>query len=70
MADSKSSRKEVPYGPENPYPLSQLKTELVWQGKYDQYGHRCEVDIAGRDMPLQKIETIDELRARQHPEAQ
>src|SRR3989304_1508274 len=52
------------YGPGNPHPLSQLKTELVWEGKYDEYGNRREVDIAGCAMPLQKIETIDEPRSR------
>lgn len=52
------------YGPHNPHPLSQLKTELVWEGKYDEYGNRREVDIAGAALPLQKIETIDEPRSR------
>lgn len=52
------------FGPENPHPLSQLKTELVWEGKYDEYGNRREVDVAGCAMPLQKIETIDEPRSR------
>ena len=27
--------------------LAQFKTELVWHGKYDEYGRRREVDIAG-----------------------
>lgn len=54
----------VPYGPLNPHPLSTLRTELVWEGKYDEYGNRRLVDIAGHAMPLQKIETIDEPRAR------
>lgn len=52
------------YGPDNPHPLSQLKTQLVWEGKYDEYGRRREVDIAGAALPLQKIETIDEPRSR------
>ena len=26
------------YGPHNPHPLSQMRTELVWEGKYDEYG--------------------------------
>jgi hypothetical protein len=52
------------YGPNNPHPLSTLKTELVWEGKYDDWGNRREVDLAGSAMPLQKIETIDEPRAR------
>jgi len=57
-------------GPHNPHPLSTLRTELVWEGKYDEYGNRREVDIAGCAMPfalafrlrLQKIESIDEPR--------
>src|ERR1700680_3178480 len=52
------------YGPDNPHPLSQLKTQLVWEGKYDEYGRRREVDFAGAALPLQKIETIDEPRSR------
>ena len=50
------------FGPDNPHPLSTLSTELVWEGKYDEYGNRREVDIAGCAMPMQKIETIDEPR--------
>jgi len=46
----------VRWGPDNPHPLSQ-KTELVWDGKYDEYGARRQVDIAGNAM--QKIETVD-----------
>jgi adenine-specific DNA-methyltransferase len=53
-----------PYAPDNPSPLATLKTELVWEGKYDEYGRRREVDIAGAALPLQKIETIDEPRSR------
>lgn len=52
------------YGPDNPHPLSKLKTELVWEGKYDEFGNRRDVDIAGASMPLQKIETVDEPRSR------
>ena len=48
------------YGPGNPHLLSQMRTELVWEGKYDEYGRRREVDVAGSAMPLQKIETVDE----------
>ena len=32
----------IPYGPNNPHPLSQLTTELVWEGKYDEYGNQSE----------------------------
>ena len=52
------------YGPDNPHPLSQLSTELVWEGKYDEYGNRREVDVAGLSFPMQKIETIDEPQSR------
>jgi len=55
---------KIRYGLDNPHPLSQLKTELVWEGKYDEYGNRRTVDIAGCAMPLQKIETIDEPASR------
>jgi adenine-specific DNA-methyltransferase len=36
----------------------------VWEGKYDEFGNRREVDAAGLAMPLQRIETVDEPRAR------
>ena len=52
------------FGPGNPHPLSTLKTELVWEGKYDEYGNRRETDAASLAMPLQRIETVDEPRAR------
>ncbi len=55
------------YGHDNPHPLSTKKTELVWEGKYDEYGNRREVDIAGCAMPMQKIETIDEPASRLKP---
>src|SRR4051795_5442758 len=55
---------QAPHGPSNPHPLSTLRTELVWEGKYDEYGNRRGVDVAGLAMPLQRIETIDEPRAR------
>ena len=55
--------KSIHDGPDNPHPLCQLKTELVWEGKYDEYGNRREVEVAGADLPLQKIESIDEPRS-------
>ena len=54
----------VRYGPNNPHPSSLRRTELVWEGKYDEYGNRREIDFASIGMPLQKIETVDEPRAR------
>lgn len=52
------------YGPDNPHPLSQVRTELVWEGKYDVFGNRRSVETGGLSMPLQRIETIDEPRSR------
>jgi len=37
------------HGPQNPHPLSTIKTELAGEGKYDEYGNRREVDIFGND---------------------
>ena len=54
----------APYGPANPHPFSRLRTELIWEGKYDEFGNRREVPLVGESMPLQKIETIDEPRSR------
>ncbi len=61
---SNGSKGAPAYGPGNPHPLSVLRTELVWEGKYDEYGNRREVDAAGLAMPLQRIETVDEPRSR------
>ena len=75
MADKKGNMRETtelsdggssstrPWGPNNPHPLSKIKTELVWEGKYDEFGNRREIDIAGCAMPLQKVEMIDEPRS-------
>jgi len=55
---------KIRWGLDNPHPFSEMKTELIWEGKYDEYGNRRTVDIAGCAMPLQKIETIDEPASR------
>jgi DNA modification methylase len=52
------------WGPDNPHPLSRSKTELVWEGKYDEYGNRRPVKLPTSPLPLQRIETIDEPRDR------
>ena len=49
----------VRWGPDNPHPLFGRKTELVWDGKYAEYGLRRPVDVAGSAMPMQKIETVN-----------
>lgn len=59
-----SERNKVKYGPGNPHPLSQMRTELVWEGKYDEFGNRREMDVGSLNLPLQLIETIDEPRSR------
>lgn len=55
---------QTQYGPDNPHPFSTMRTELIWEGKYDEYGQRRQVDLAGAALPLQKIETVDEPRSR------
>ena len=61
---SQGNGRERPYGPHDPHPLSRLNAEFVWDGKYDEYGNRRELDLVGWSQPLQRIETIDEPRAR------
>lgn len=53
------------WGPENPHPLSRMQTELVWEGKYDEYGNRRPIKLPTSTLPLQRIETIDEPRDRE-----
>lgn len=52
-----------PWSPDNPHPLSTLHTQIVWEGKYDEYGNRRVVDVAGQAMPMQRIETVDQPRS-------
>jgi len=62
-----NQKQDVPsfnWGPTNPHPLSKMHTELVWEGKYDEFGRRREVDVATLSMPMQRIETVDEPRQR------
>lgn len=54
------------WGPDNPHPLSRVKTELIWVGKYDEYGNRRPLKLPTSPFPLQRIETIDEPRDRCH----
>src|SRR5258706_3203729 len=58
------SNNTPPYGPDNPHPLSRMKTELVWEGKYDEYGNRRPVRLPASPLPLQRIEAIDEPHDR------
>lgn len=63
MKDTSLSDNKPKYGPGSPHPLSQMKTELIWEGKYDEFGNRREIDVAGWAMPMQKIETVDQPRS-------
>ncbi|HLJ57338.1 MAG TPA: DNA methyltransferase, partial [Chthonomonadaceae bacterium] len=53
-----------PWGPDNPHPLSTRKTELIWEGKYDEYGNRRPVSLPSFPLVMQRIETIDAPRDR------
>jgi adenine-specific DNA-methyltransferase len=53
------------WSPGNAHPLSHMKTELVWEGKYDEYGNRRPVSLPTSPLPLQRIETIDEPHDRE-----
>ncbi|MGB8951957.1 MAG: hypothetical protein WCC06_04740 [Candidatus Aminicenantales bacterium] len=61
---AKNEKNPDHWGPENPHPLSRMKTELVWEGKYDEHGNRRPVKLPVSPLPLQRIETIDEPRDR------
>ncbi len=44
------------YGLDNPHPLSQMKTGLIWAGKYDVAGRKV---APGRvKLPFQTVETV------------
>jgi len=67
---SKQNNQPNLWGPSDPHPLSRMKTELVWEGKYDEYGNRRPVKLPISRLPLQRIETIDEPRDRSHAQQQ
>src|SRR5580765_6251474 len=60
------------WGPANPHPLSKMRSEFVWEGKYDEFGHRRDLDIVACAMPMRRIEAVDgpqpEAAARSNPE--
>jgi hypothetical protein len=60
----KASNSPAAWDAENPHPLSRMKTELVWEGKYDEYGNRRPIKLPASPLPLQRIETIDEPHDR------
>ena len=42
---------KIRWGLDNPHPFSKMKTELIWEWKYDEYDKRRAVDIAACAMP-------------------
>ena len=36
---------KIRWGLDNPHPFLQMKTELIWEGKHDEYGNRRMMDI-------------------------
>src|SRR5262245_19168034 len=64
LQTNQSGETMATYGPHNPHPLSTMKSELVWEGKYDEVGNRRDVSVAGLHLPLERIETLDERQSR------
>jgi len=36
----------IRWGLDNPHPFSQMKTELIWEGKYDEYSNLRTVNVS------------------------
>lgn len=51
------------YNERNPHPFSTRKTELIWDGKYDERGNRRTLNITAATLPLQLIESVDQPRS-------
>ena len=51
------------YDADNPHPFSNCKTQLIWDGKYDERGQLRPVDITDTHLPLQHIESVDQPRS-------
>lgn len=48
----KHSDNIVAWKPDNSHLLSRMKTELVWEGKYDEYGNWRPVKLPATPFPL------------------
>ena len=46
----------IRWGLDNPHPFSQMKTELIWERKYDEYGSR------GNGVAVEPILVVPERR--------
>ena len=51
------------YSSDNPHPLFTCKTELIWDGKYDEHGNKRPVEVTAATLPLQHIEQVDQPRS-------
>ena len=51
------------YDANHPHPFSTCKTELIWEGKYDEHGNRRPVERTSATVPLQLIEQVDQPRS-------
>ena len=51
------------YNSNNPHPLFTCKTELVWDGKYDEQGNKRPVEVTTVTLSLQHIEQVDQPRS-------
>ena len=40
---------KIRWGLDNPHPFLQMKTELIWEGKFDEYGNTLTVNSSGRN---------------------
>jgi adenine-specific DNA-methyltransferase len=47
------------YSPDHPHPLFGMRNELVWEGKYDEYGNRRPIRLPADPPRLQPVEMID-----------
>lgn len=47
------------YGPQNPHPLSIMRTKLVLKGKYDEFGTRRETPGRGRRSEVSPFDALD-----------
>ncbi|MCS7189361.1 MAG: hypothetical protein RMJ66_07675 [Bacteroidia bacterium] len=37
------------------------RTELIWEGKYDEHGNRCPLSLSDTPLPLPKVECLNLL---------
>ena len=55
------------YGTGNPHPLSTMKTELVYEVKYNDYGNRHEWTLPGAPCPSRRLRPSTSSGVRPRP---